>query len=81
MISSGPVEDRLAIRELVESTTIGFQEEQIAITSSVGVATYARPEDYDTPENLIEAADHALYAAKKGGRNRVEVAPQNDADS
>lgn len=43
-----------------------------AITISVGVAGYQ--ETYLTASDLLEAADQALYRAKKGGRNRVVVA-------
>ncbi|NOT35301.1 MAG: sensor domain-containing diguanylate cyclase [Candidatus Eisenbacteria bacterium] len=39
------------------------------ITISGGVATF--PADGDTPSALIRSADHALYAAKKLGRNCV----------
>lgn len=38
------------------------------ITISIGVATL---QPGDTPETLIERADDCLYAAKRGGRNRV----------
>lgn len=41
----------------------------VNLTVSIGVATY--PEDSDSAEKLIGAADQALYAAKRAGRNRV----------
>jgi len=40
------------------------------ITVSLGVATF--PEDGQDPMGLLQAADHALYLAKRRGRNRVE---------
>jgi diguanylate cyclase (GGDEF)-like protein len=42
----------------------------IAVTASLGVAQCASK----APEDLVRRADAALYAAKKGGRNRVEKA-------
>lgn len=44
---------------------------EISITVSVGVAAF--PEDADSAERSIAAADQALYAAKKAGRNRVHA--------
>ena len=43
------------------------------LTVSVGVACCA-PGARATPERLIQSADQALYAAKRAGRNRVEMA-------
>ncbi len=40
-----------------------------SVTVSVGVAV--RPDDGDTVEVLVEAADRAMYAAKERGRNLV----------
>ncbi|MBW3568040.1 MAG: diguanylate cyclase, partial [Proteobacteria bacterium] len=43
-----------------------------AITISVGIAAF--PQHGDTPDQLLKAADTALYRAKKAGRNRVCLA-------
>jgi diguanylate cyclase (GGDEF)-like protein len=43
-----------------------------ALTVSVGIA--ALPEDVRTGDDLVPAADRALYAAKRLGRNLIEVA-------
>jgi diguanylate cyclase (GGDEF)-like protein len=43
------------------------------ITVSIGIAGIPEP-SIDTPEKLVHAADLAMYAAKKNGRNRVETA-------
>lgn len=42
-------------------------------TFSVGVAAY--PTHADTVEGVLEAADAALYASKRSGKNRLTIAP------
>ncbi len=44
----------------------------IQITISLGIAVISQ--HGNSLESLITAADHALYAAKKNGRNQVAIA-------
>ena len=61
--------------QAVRKDTIVLAEDTVSVTLSAGVATSGVMQD---PETLVGAADAALYRAKRGGRNRVEVA--TDAD-
>jgi diguanylate cyclase (GGDEF)-like protein len=58
------------LREAVQSLRFAVQDQQVSVTISIGIA--AR-KGLDTAETLIGAADTALYAAKRAGRNRVQT--------
>jgi diguanylate cyclase (GGDEF)-like protein len=60
------------IREGVAALKVETPAGTIGVTLSIGVAEYDR--QMESPEDLIAAADRALYAAKRAGRNRVVVA-------
>jgi len=47
----------------------GGSEKILSVTVSIGLA--APGEELRTPQQVIKAADEALYRAKQGGRNRV----------
>ncbi|MEZ2131203.1 MULTISPECIES: diguanylate cyclase [unclassified Sinorhizobium] len=60
------------IRGSFETREIDIDGKLLRCTVSVGVASGTDQEaDFDA---MLSAADNALYAAKRGGRNRVEVA-------
>ena len=49
-----------------------FSETSNIITASIGVAT-AIPREESVPEQLLDAADRALYTSKREGRNRISI--------
>lgn len=69
------------LRARIEAAALPHPDSAVAahVTVSIGVAALA-PEQMRTPDRLILAADHALYAAKARGKNRVAgVARSSDA--
>jgi diguanylate cyclase (GGDEF)-like protein len=61
------------LRAAVQGLRFSVQGRMVNVTVSIGVAAH---EGLNTPEALIGAADTALYAAKRAGRNRVHAARQ-----
>ena len=57
------------IREELEKSVFETELGKLRVKCSIGVATY--PKDAKSPGGLFEITDKALYAAKRGGRNRV----------
>jgi len=65
------------LRSAVEGSPVrDAAGEPFSVTISLGVGEHA---DGDDQDSLVTRADTALYRAKAGGRNRVEVAAAPDA--
>jgi diguanylate cyclase (GGDEF)-like protein len=62
------------LRKHVQSLVIPFNDEEIRLTISLGIAQY-RPHREDW-QAFLSRADTALYKAKNGGRNRWVVAEE-----
>jgi two-component system, cell cycle response regulator len=83
-----PETSRVEAARLAEDIRIAIQNasiqsdtgEALKVTASVGVATF-EGSFFQTPEQLIKAADKGVYAAKAAGRNcvRIFVQPKSDA--
>ncbi|HET9848001.1 MAG TPA: diguanylate cyclase [Candidatus Dormibacteraeota bacterium] len=58
------------IRRMVAGQAVMLDGKVVSnLSISVGIAVF--PKDGDTREGLVQAADQALYVAKRSGRNRV----------
>ena len=56
-----------------ETFQLRFATLAVQVTASIGLACY--PSDATTKVDLARVADEALYVSKRGGRNRVTLAP------
>lgn len=60
------------LRRLIQDYTFALDGQTAAVTISVGISEY--PACAQTEEDLLKAADRALYSAKRNGRNTVVAA-------
>ncbi|WPY93050.1 diguanylate cyclase [Limimaricola variabilis] len=66
-----------ALRGAIERISVRYGEKTLPrITVSIGLAVH--PEDGTMPQQLMKAADDALYDAKARGRNQVAIAGEED---
>ncbi|HEU4933823.1 MAG TPA: diguanylate cyclase [Pyrinomonadaceae bacterium] len=70
MSEAGVIADRIRHRVSTTHFPHGKSQPLGRVTISVGVSTFTK--NIDTPENIIAAADRALYHAKSMGKDRVE---------
>jgi len=67
--SEGVLRKAETMRARIEAETFSQGLEKVRLTISIGIGHF--PRDGRDPEELIAAADKALYAAKESGRNKV----------
>ena len=65
------------ICQSIRGECMDIPEGMVPITISLGVATTCKGRKSDA-DSLVHAADLALYRAKKNGRNRVEIAADEE---
>ena len=75
MAEAGVIADRIRHRVSTTHFPHGKTQPLGKVTISIGVSTFAK--SIDTSENIIAAADRALYQAKSLGKDRVEFYTHN----
>lgn len=58
------------LRQIIEEHNFRFNNNEIKVTISIGVSSDTQAE---TPQQMFDNADRALYKAKEDGRNRIIV--------
>lgn len=68
------------MRKAVEDANLAEDDNPVKVTVSIGVVIYPQ-QGLENSDNVIKAADEALYHAKRTGRNKVIVYSQAIASS
>jgi diguanylate cyclase (GGDEF)-like protein len=68
------------VRQELEATKFDFEGSTLRVTASFGLASFEGTQTADF-SRLVRQADTALYAAKRSGRNRLEITPPPPSSS
>lgn len=63
----------LKIRDAISAGEVDMQDTRIRVTASIGVAPQIGTEE--TLDSMLTRADHAMYQAKRGGKNAAVINP------
>jgi diguanylate cyclase (GGDEF)-like protein len=64
----GAIKAATGLREYIDNAVFSYKGKQIPLTISIGVSEFTKDDD---DSSVFERADHALYLAKRSGRNTV----------
>jgi diguanylate cyclase (GGDEF)-like protein len=62
------------IRQFIEDLEIKTDNQILKVTISLGITSYHPAKEKKNKEEIIEAADKALYNSKNTGRNKLSIA-------
>jgi len=62
------------VRSTIEHCRVPLERESLQVTASIGVACFEAATPYQSQQELVAAADRAVYRAKKEGRNCIYAA-------
>jgi diguanylate cyclase (GGDEF)-like protein len=72
------------VRSTIAHVRVPLDRATTSVTASIGVACYEAATPYQSQEELVAAADRAVYRAKREGRNRIceaiDLAPSSWRD-
>jgi two-component system, cell cycle response regulator len=68
------------IRTAIQRKPFEYDGTAIPMTVSIGLTSFV-PDEVDSPTDLLERADKALYEAKNGGRNQVRIFEEDKVEA
>jgi diguanylate cyclase (GGDEF)-like protein len=68
------------VRRSVQALALNLNGNALRVTVSVGVAALDAGTHFHAEDELVAAADSAMYSAKRAGRNSVSVTPRRPHD-
>ena len=69
------------VRHMIETMSVPVDGNELHVTASLGVSCLEAATPFENVQELVAAADRAVYRAKADGRNRVCGAIETSADS